>query len=389
MFRIVIPFVCLAALVAPTTSRGASVAQNLSIEVTQSAQTGTCPQGTSYVPVGDGCQGAQANGSTYITNFFSGYLLGNPSYVTRPPWNVAGVDYPVGYSGTLRSAAVSGNLPSCASTSGANGTVKVSSTPCTLDHLDFTGMCVNITATSGTVTFTNDKFVWVSGGCDPSGTSIINTPSGSSTNVTLQYVEFRHSFSSNADGAVLLRGSGNLTASYSAFYYAPHHVLDSYGAAIYNLSYNYVEGAGGNGGHGNWAICESGNCTYNSQFETLFTGQQNGDAWDAPTVMTSEGGTVSGYYRYDTIINRSGSYANQLMNWEGGHTATVNLATIDISHNYLDKDGAGNYFLLSYNQYISFTGPFTCAGNIILNSNTTLTGDFGGGRGANNEWRCN
>ncbi len=82
----------------------------------QSSGGENCPQGT-----------AQAAGQ---------------SYSTRPPWNVAGVDYAVGYSGTLKDPFVSGNMAACVSNAGnrtnpnlyiANGDIQ----PCVLDHLGF------------------------------------------------------------------------------------------------------------------------------------------------------------------------------------------------------------------------------------------------------------
>src|SRR5207244_2820598 len=48
----------------------------------------TCPQGIVYLGAGDGCAGAPA-GTPQYPNLLNGY-------VTRPPWNVAGVDYHVG-----------------------------------------------------------------------------------------------------------------------------------------------------------------------------------------------------------------------------------------------------------------------------------------------------
>lgn len=69
-----------------------------------SGGSGLCPQGTFSNPSGvsDGCPDAPAgtpNGTTLVqrSNFFSSYALqSGQTYTTRPPWNVAGVDYPVG-----------------------------------------------------------------------------------------------------------------------------------------------------------------------------------------------------------------------------------------------------------------------------------------------------
>src|ERR1035437_6550905 len=52
--------------------------------------------GNAYASV-DGSLTAPVGGSFQRTNFFTSYALQNmQSYVTRPPWQVAGVDYPVG-----------------------------------------------------------------------------------------------------------------------------------------------------------------------------------------------------------------------------------------------------------------------------------------------------
>lgn len=57
--------------------------------------TASCPQGVSF---SDGCTGAPSNASFQIANFFTGYANQyGQVYATRPPWNVAGVDYPIGY----------------------------------------------------------------------------------------------------------------------------------------------------------------------------------------------------------------------------------------------------------------------------------------------------
>jgi hypothetical protein len=64
---------------------GMTVSSNLDISVTEQSQTGACPNGSTYA---DGCSGAPA-GTPQFPKLFSGYA-------TRPPWNVAGVDYYVG-----------------------------------------------------------------------------------------------------------------------------------------------------------------------------------------------------------------------------------------------------------------------------------------------------
>jgi hypothetical protein len=58
---------------------------------------GSCPNGNSYA---DGCAGANQSALFQHANFFTGYAQqttgAKTAYDIRPPWNVAGVDYPVG-----------------------------------------------------------------------------------------------------------------------------------------------------------------------------------------------------------------------------------------------------------------------------------------------------
>jgi len=61
-----------------------------------------CPFGSAY---SDGCVGAPAGGSYIDRNFFNDVRQSGQTYVTRPPWNVPGVDYAIGYTGTLQDPA--------------------------------------------------------------------------------------------------------------------------------------------------------------------------------------------------------------------------------------------------------------------------------------------
>src|SRR5208283_5623577 len=56
-----------------------------------------CPYGSTY---SDGCAGANLNGF-YQTTLSALAQSGQAAYATRPPWNIAGVDYPVGHDKTL------------------------------------------------------------------------------------------------------------------------------------------------------------------------------------------------------------------------------------------------------------------------------------------------
>src|SRR5208283_804125 len=102
-----------------------------------------CPHGSAYA---DGCSGAAA-GSPQLPTILEGYA-------TRPPWNVAGVDYPVGVpAGTSLKDPTTAALPTGCSFSGSTVTCS-GSTPITLNGYDFSlrnGTTLHITASNITV----------------------------------------------------------------------------------------------------------------------------------------------------------------------------------------------------------------------------------------------
>jgi hypothetical protein len=202
---------------------------------------------------------------------------------------------------------------------------------------------------------------------------------------------------SQHNGWYLSNGASNtLITRYNAIYNCIHHCFDAGGntgqTQIYDSAYNYIEGAGSGTGHGNSYICETDSCTYYSRFDTIMAGLtlspngcstsgSLGDCWDSPAVFTSDsGGTanVNGFYSYNTIMTRNSGITDSLLKIEGAHNSPgVVLQTLQTSHNYFDQDGASGTFFYSANQFVTVTGPFTCTGNVKINDNTAITGNFG------------
>jgi hypothetical protein len=94
--------------------------------------SGLCAQGSAYA---DGCSAAPvANANT-----FQNASLISSSYATRPPWNVAGVDYPVGIPAGTTLTDWQNISQSGVSVNTSNGVITVSSSGVTLNGIDFTG----------------------------------------------------------------------------------------------------------------------------------------------------------------------------------------------------------------------------------------------------------
>jgi large repetitive protein len=130
-----------------SSSGGSSSGGSSSGSSSGGGSTANCPKGTAYV---DGCSGA-ATGTPAFPSMLS-------SYPSPPPWNVAGVDYPVGIpAGTNLQDPTTASLPAgCA----LNGTTVTCSSDATLDGYDFSlhdGITLSIEG--GSVTVQHCKFV--------------------------------------------------------------------------------------------------------------------------------------------------------------------------------------------------------------------------------------
>jgi hypothetical protein len=366
-----------------------------------SAQSGAgdnCPQGTSYVLAGDGCMGAQATGSVQRKNFFTGFT--GQSYPTRPPWNVAGVDYPVGYSGTLKDPLVSGNMPACVSNAGntgnpnlyiANGDVQ----PCVLDHLDFSlhnSICFAIQGTSGkTVTFTNDKFATGSSNCSLYG-GFIQEGFGYNTNIVVKYSEFDDNYGCNCGGLFGIPSDvGNtLTLQYNAYIGVTGRVMN--GNASYYASYNYMEGMGNGAEHGE--VVEFGQANpvvYNEEWNNYYV--TSTDCCNTAIIYIvsgpPSGGTglmTSVNTLYNVLVVRQGQ--NQYnpvaapiwLQTSGGGGNIIQSVTVE--NNYIDANGS----LISPPIYVyppdngpGYIGSGTCSGNKSLNTGRRIRGGLGRG----------
>ncbi len=224
----------------------------------------------------NGCAAAPANGSVQFSNFFSSRALqSGQSFTTRPPWNVAGVDYAVGAptTGTFcdvqngascaAGALGTGTTAGCAYTATGNpaGGPQVSCTGVhnvVFDHWDFnaSGTCTYLTATNtGTMTVTNSKFAW-SNTCNL--TSLISFSSGNLTGLTFtsntvdgcpgrdQSVCYQWLTNLQASQFILWNTLKNTptTLTYNAFFWAPPRFMNigTSDTGDMNFKYNYLEG---------------------------------------------------------------------------------------------------------------------------------------------------
>lgn len=337
---------------------------------------GSCPQGNSFP---DGCPGAQFTGSNQVTNFFTGYTT--VSYANRPAWNVAGVDYPIGYAGSPVDASTA-TLPACASRTGSGGgpfVVTVDTAPCTLTLLDFSlhnGICV-VTNASGpsTVTFDNDKFGWGTN-CNANGGALL-TLSGTAP-VVVRYSQFTGSQVGSPGLQALLQTQGgpptSIDVHYSAFIATDQADIQLNNPTTLNVSFNYAEGVGCCTNHGDWVIPNwSGVGAYNDSFNTVYSGPATGATTFCYITAQNGVGTISGSCDNDTLVaNGAGvETVGSLV-----ETDAVVVNAFSVSNNWFDKTDAFFYYLDQSGS--TFNGPITCTGNKDLITGLTVTGTIAG-----------
>lgn len=343
----------------------------------------TCPQGTTYP---DGCANGVAGTPQDPTLFTSPTV-----YATRPPWNVAGVDYRVGHSGTLANPATPGALPSCASysTAGGQNTVTIDTAPCTIDHFDFTlnnGVCLNMTApTNGaTVTITNNNFL-AGTGCQPVGGGLINFGGSTNVNAIIRYNSFEQNYNTQFSNIINMAVStGDRTIEYNQFYRGDQHIVAFGGSGAFTLKYNYAYGIGCCGNHGDWIILGSGaGNTYSLDegFNTVSidrngVGEGNGATafcymapWDG---ITFTSGKCSNNTYLSFIANDGFGHVSVPIRVEQAGAGTWSPGPFEVSNNYIDWTGSP--FPITTSGSVSNKA---CVGNKNLVTGGGITGTFG------------
>lgn len=372
---------------------------------------GLCPQGTftNSGGISDGCPTAPAGTPNNITlfqhsDFFSGYAAqSGQAYTTRPGWNVAGVDYPVGIpaakAATLIDPATYG-APAWAAlgcTYSATGNnlggpllscnlLSTSTGDYVLDNFDFsgslnghTGGCVAIGFnTSRSLTISNSYFA-MNAGCfgnsNPSGGTISNNNAATQiftsnpTTLTMTNNVFDYSPVRTGVGSqmkpVSIGAVTTMIAKYNAFINIPQNPLNGSAGNNFNLlmAYNYVDGYVFDSTHQNHAEVTDFNGvgvrpTYYWYFNTILrTNQANPGSGTAQIWLSSTNSADGSVFTDGRVLNNTavvncyfdtGTYTCGSNNpVTGGNTTYGGLGELDntgtnvnVSDNFYDGTGA-------------------------------------------------
>jgi hypothetical protein len=289
----------------------------------------------------DGSSNAPAN-APQMPNLLEGYA-------TRPPWNVAGVDYAVGYAtGTTLSNPSTIHMAGVVVDS-LNHVVRVIANNVTLSGYDFSlggGWGVSVNGGTG-ITIQNSRFVVGRNGLTP----LYVSPNAS--NVTIQN-NLIDGGGTSTQILVGVNGAGTTTIRYNLIQNASGQnlVMSSYvGGENWIVQYNLIANAGlgfNSGAHGDWIQ------TYNmpgkdtNSFDVRFnTFVQNVPISRGRTqgisAFSANSGSTAGCVQTEsinnnTIIANNGSYVNYGIIVDT--TRVIGSATIQ--NNYFDTTNIGS-----------------------------------------------
>lgn len=295
----------------------------------------------SVVILGDGLANAPAN-TPQLPNLLSGYSV-------RPTWNVAGVDYAVGYaSGTVLKA------PSTISMAGvsvdsANHIINVSGSNVTLSGYDFSlngGWQVSVNGGTN-VAIENSKFVVGSNGNTP----IYVSPNAS--NVTIQN-NLIDGAGTSAQILIAADGAGTTTIQYNMIQNAwgQNLVMSSdVGGENWIVQYNVIKNAGlgyNAGAHGDWIQTynlpghntNSFEVNYNTfvQDTPIAAGRTQGISAFSANSGSTAGGVQTESFNNNTFIANNGSYVNYGIILDTSRL----IGTASIQNNYFDTTNIGS-----------------------------------------------
>jgi hypothetical protein len=311
----------------------------------------TCPRGTAYP---DGCSSAPA-GTPQHPNLFA-------SYRTRPPWNVAGVDYYVGVPpGTVsKDPSMSGSLPAGVSINGH--TVIVNANNVTLSGYDFSlhgGYGIYIEGGISGTQIIDSNFL----GTSQSG-MLVNIGSGAS-NTYIAYNTMNGGGASGdiVDGELIYNQGQGVTIEYNWIYNAPQHYLSVLQGGALTYSNNLLENGGwAPGAHLNYLQWGSGGASNPLiAYNTMVQGGTPASGEGFQMYNNGTGSISNGNIANNTLITTpsGGTIAESYMIHAGSNSQYPSPATGRIHDNYIDASGA-------YGPFYPGLSGFTYSNNMSL-----------------------
>ncbi len=323
--------------------------------LTVTAALANCPKGSAFA---DGCAAAVPATVQFPDFFTSRAPQSGQTFVTRPPWNVAGVDYAVGVPTSVTLLDPQTNVPAgCSYNAGPpNAFLSCSGANRTITGLDFSlhgGVGIDVTSCSGNWTISNNKFQ-VGAAQNASGSQYIMTIEGGSCNLTLK--------NNTADGGAPTFqaaqawyqwfSSGTVNEIYNSCQHFGKGCVVSGSSGNLTEQFNYAEGFdyAPNGNHGEWQlILFAGTmAAFNFSYNTFLEPSAVGQAAMTSTIYIS-GGTANGSsvtlanVTNNTFVTNcftTCSHSTVTQSQAGIGWNYISVVTTNVTQNYYDPTGS-------------------------------------------------
>ena len=309
----------------------------------------TCPKGMSFPT--DGCTGAPG-GTAQFPTLLSGGAYSGQNWTTRPPWNVAGVDYAVAsiaqittHCGSLtdwQTLPTSGSI----SWSGSGHNVNISGTNTVATCYDFSlhgGAQILVSGTNNTVSWSS--LAYGANGAASSDQSIVNCTGGSSPSFLNNYVTGNGStLGLTGQSSLIIASSGcggTVTMEYNYFLNFQQHVLENNAnnTIVYKYNLVYNGGSAGAGPHLNYQQFgnNGGTVTSTVAFNTTYqptTPLAGGEGFQC--YANGTGATACNVSNNTMIYGPNGEGRLNVINNTSGIFAATNRT---VNANYIDYRG--------------------------------------------------
>ena len=361
-----------------------------------SRPTDGCPYGNSYA---DGCLGVASYGNFQNSQFFtyakqSGqkqyYNAAGQASAHPPPWNVAGVDYPVGYSTAMPlKDPAAGRLPTGCSYNPMGSKTGGPIVTCagvknlTLDGWDFSlHNCMPLDikgSNTGTVTISNSKFV-NGPNCSTHGYFVmVVRPAPVDVVFTHNYVDGQAQlYPLSLINLLVMNETGSLTVTYNAFLRSPARPIGSVTAGSTYVAYNYFEGFVYHASDGHCEVLVNlfnGSSALNAySFNTVLQPRDIADGQSETTFLL--GGSIGGVIQkvvvdHNSVIINKNAAGNVTTAAAVAEAGPATYGSVRFEQNY--ADGTGSYACFIAAQKPTFLVPPALVGNFSMVTGRPIT----------------
>ena len=277
-------------------------------------------------------------------------------YAARPPWKVAGVDYPVGVpAGTTlldpATIAIGG-----VSVNATNHTIVVSGNNVTLNGYDFGragGWGIYVGAKATNTVIRNSNFLVGANNLVP-----INAGAGSG-NLTILDNTFDATSSSGAVWALVnYNGSGRFFAQYNSFLNSPDDAIDfGSGTMTTEVKYNVFENLGTDPQAHADAVQYTGVTATNSiiSFNTIYQSNPSGN--QGLQIEAQNNSTITNTMVENNVIVAKGPARTMSYSiFVGAASGPNTIDGVVVANNYIDFSGAYGPFYKPTGSHLTYTG---------------------------------